>query len=200
MPVPCGTKPYMTSSPAVVSTYWASQRPGWPRGKPQQIWPKWPLRVSFYSRNPEHRGEWEEWAYCFICPQIYLDQFAYSTFECISGKLESDQSCLNILNIYRPPGPASTFFNEFQDILPYVAWLPRDLAPMGDFNLHIDSSSSGIRRFTDISESFGLDQYVNFRTHFHGCYVVSLSYWKWETSPGQILYDLRGFLTLYMHR
>ena len=30
-----------------------------------------------------------------------------SSFECISGKLECGRACLNILNIYRPPGPCS---------------------------------------------------------------------------------------------
>ena len=35
-----------------------------------------------------------------------------SSFECISGKLKSGWACFNILNIYRPPGPASSFFSE----------------------------------------------------------------------------------------
>ena len=34
-----------------------------------------------------------------------------TSFEAISGKLECGQSCLIILNIYRPPGPATAFFN-----------------------------------------------------------------------------------------
>ena len=32
-----------------------------------------------------------------------------TSFECVSGILECDQSCLNILNICLPPGPATTF-------------------------------------------------------------------------------------------
>ena len=64
-----------------------------------------------------------------------------SSFECISGKLECGRACLNILNIYRPPGPASSFFNELQDLLVYLASLPHDLVLMGDFNLHLESSS-----------------------------------------------------------
>ena len=34
-----------------------------------------------------------------------------SSFESISGTLECGQSCLNVLNIYRPPGPSIGDFN-----------------------------------------------------------------------------------------
>ena len=40
-----------------------------------------------------------------------------TSFEAISGKLECGQSCLIILNIYRPPGPATTFFSELKYLL-----------------------------------------------------------------------------------
>ena len=63
----------------------------------------------------------------------------------MSGKLECGRACLNILNIYRPPGPASSFFSELQDLLFYIASLPHDLLLMGDFNLHLESSSSDVR-------------------------------------------------------
>ena len=91
-----------------------------------------------------------------------------SSFECISGKLEYGRACLNILNIYRPPGPASSFFSELQDLLVYLASLPHDLVLMGDFNLHVESSSSDVRLLTGILESFDLNQHVNFPTHIHG--------------------------------
>ena len=67
-----------------------------------------------------------------------------SCFECISGKLECGRACLNILNIYGPPGPASLFFSELQDLLVYLASLPHDLVLMGDLNLHLESSSSDV--------------------------------------------------------
>ena len=91
-----------------------------------------------------------------------------SSFECISGKLECGRACLNILHIYRPPGPASSFFSELQDLLVYLASLPHDLVLMGDFNLHLESSSSDVRQLTGILESFDLNQHVNFPTHIHG--------------------------------
>ena len=71
-----------------------------------------------------------------------------TSFEAISGKLECGQSCLIILNIYRPPGPATAFFSEIQDILSYISTLPHDLALIGDFNLRIDSSSSDAGRLS----------------------------------------------------
>ena len=91
-----------------------------------------------------------------------------SSFECISGKLACRRACLNILNIYRPPGPASSFFSELQDLLVYLASLPHDLVLMGEFNLHLESSSSDVRQITSILESFDLNQHVNFPTHIHG--------------------------------
>ena len=39
---------------------------------------------------------------------------------------------------------------------------------MGDFNLHVDTSSSDVRQFADILESFDLDQRVDFPTHIQG--------------------------------
>ena len=39
---------------------------------------------------------------------------------------------------------------------------------MGDFNLHLESSSSDVRQLTGILESVDLNQHVNFPTHFHG--------------------------------
>ena len=109
-----------------------------------------------------------------------------SSFECISGKLECGRACLNILNIHRPPGPASSFFSELQDLLFYLASLPHDLVLIGDCNLHFESSSSDIRQLTGILESFDLNQHVNIPTHSHDhsldvmsfsnrCNVVSVS-------------------------
>ena len=91
-----------------------------------------------------------------------------TSFEAISGKLECGQSCLIILNIYHPPGPATAFFSELQDILSYISTHPHDLALMGDFNLRIDSSSSDGGRLSGILDSFDLHQYVDFPTHIHG--------------------------------
>ena len=95
-----------------------------------------------------------------------------SSFEAISGKLKCGQSCLIILNIYRSPGPATAFFSGLQDILSYISTLPYDLALMEDFNLPIDSSSSGAGQLSGILDTFDLQhQYVDFPTHIHGHYL-----------------------------
>ena len=74
-------------------------------------------------------------------------------FQSIPGKLEWDQFHLNSLHIYRPPGPATTFFNEFQGLSSNMALLPDDLVLMGDFNLSTDSSLLDVRQPTGILES-----------------------------------------------
>ena len=91
-----------------------------------------------------------------------------TSFKAISGKFECGQSCLIILNIYRPPGPATAFFSELQDILSYISTLPHNLALMGDFNLRIDSSSSDAGRLSGILDSFDFHQYADFPTNIHG--------------------------------
>ena len=109
------------------------------------------------------RGEGDSWPVCFhffYCSLIQSNQLPTQVnFESTSSKIECSQLCHNILNIYHSSGPASTFFKEFQDILSYMASLPQDLLLMGDFNLHIDSSSSGARYLTCILEFFDLNQY-----------------------------------------
>ena len=76
-----------------------------------------------------------------------------TSFEAISGKLECGQSCLIILNIYRPPGPVTAFFSELQDILSYISTLPRDLALMGDFSLPHHLTLDGYLVFWTLSTS-----------------------------------------------
>ena len=49
-----------------------------------------------------------------------IGQPTRTSFDAISGKHECGQSCLIILNIYRPPGPANAFFSELEDILSYI--------------------------------------------------------------------------------
>ena len=92
---------------------------------------------------------------------------ARKSFEAISGKLECGLSCFIVLNIYRPPGPATTFFSELQDILSYIFTIPYDLALMGDLNLCIDPLSSDAGQLSGILGSFNLLQYVDSTTHTH---------------------------------
>ena len=83
-------------------------------------------------------------------------------------RIDFGQNCLNILNIYRPPGTTSTFFEEFQEILSYLSILPNDFMLLGDFNIHVDTPSSISEQFDDILTSYELKQRVDFPTHIHG--------------------------------
>ena len=69
-------------------------------------------------------------------------------------------------NMYRPPGPASAFFSELQDIVTYMAALPHHLVLMGDLILHIESSTWDVRQLSGILESFDLNQQVSFPIRF----------------------------------
>ena len=91
-----------------------------------------------------------------------------TSFEAMSGKLECGQSCFIIINIYRPPGPATTLFSELQDKLSYISTLPHDVALMRDFNICIHFSSSDAGQCFIILESFNLLQYVDVPTYIHG--------------------------------
>ena len=73
---------------------------------------------------------------------------------------------------------------------------------MGDFNLHIESSSSDVRQHTGILESFDLNQHVNFPTNIHGhsldgmifskgCDVLSVSPSDVISDPFSVIADLK---------
>ena len=152
-----------------ISTFWASLRPGWPRETSTDLAEMTPKGFSFFHKPWTQRrgggvGQFISVAHKFNS----ISMPTQSSFESIYGTLEYGQSCLNVLNIYRPSGPSTIFVSELQDIMSYMASLPHDLVLMGDFNLHLESSSSDVRQLTGILESFNLDQYVNFPTHVRG--------------------------------
>jgi len=93
---------------------------------------------------------------------------AGASFEAMCGTVSDGKVCLNILNVYRPPGACNGFFDEFQDVLCHLASLPHNMVVLGDFNLHVDSDSSQTAQFLDILSSFNLRQNVDFPTHIHG--------------------------------
>ena len=74
---------------------------------------------------------------------------------------------------------------------------------MGDFNLHIESSSSDVRQLTGILEYFDLNQHVNFPTPIHGhfldvmifskgCYVLSVSPYDAIFDHFSVIADLKN--------
>ena len=61
---------------------------------------------------------------------------------------------------------------------------------MGDFNLHIESSSSDVRQLTGILKSFDLNQHVTFPTYIHG-HSLDVMIWcgVFSVSPSHAISD-----------
>ena len=70
--------------------------------------------------------------------------------------------------IYRPPGPAALFLKDFSDFLSSIIKLESVLI-LGDFNLHIDDSSScSGKELLSLTEAFNFEQHVSEPTHQKG--------------------------------
>ncbi len=70
--------------------------------------------------------------------------------------------------IYRPPGPASVFLNDFTEFLASIIKLEKVLI-IGDFNLHIDKVSCNMAAdLLSITDSFNFTQHVSGPTHSKG--------------------------------
>ena len=71
------------------------------------------------------------------------------------------------MNIYRPPSSStSTFFEHFQSLLEDIHLTTENLAIIGDFNLHFETTCSNSKTFHSLINSFDLIQKVNYR-HTH---------------------------------
>ena len=72
------------------------------------------------------------------------------------------------MNIYRPPSSStSTFLEHFQSLLEDIHLTTENLAIIGDFNLHLETTCSNSKTFHSLINSFDLIQKVNFPTHIH---------------------------------
>ncbi|XP_060601863.1 uncharacterized protein LOC132755083 [Ruditapes philippinarum] len=77
---------------------------------------------------------------------------------------------LHIMGVYRPPSLAtnSQFVSDFSEFIENIVPQYSNLMIMGDFNLHIDDSSSVTADFKDSLFAMGLTQHVDFSTHIGG--------------------------------
>ncbi|KAJ8017673.1 hypothetical protein HOLleu_44756 [Holothuria leucospilota] len=82
---------------------------------------------------------------------------------------------LRVIVVYRPPYSAShpvsftTFLSEFSDLLENVVPGPHNLIILGDFNIHVDDQCDpSTLRFTDLLDSFDLENKVSSATHTSG--------------------------------
>ena len=109
----------------------------------------------------------------FISDALYFSQISLphqSSIEaiCCTVATGPGTSRFIILNLYRPPGSDTVFFDEFQNILSSLTTTYQNLVITGDFNLHIDTSSYCTKVFHDVLSSFDLQQLISFPTHSHG--------------------------------
>ncbi|KAF7229196.1 transcript variant X3, partial [Nothobranchius furzeri] len=70
--------------------------------------------------------------------------------------------------VYRPPGPNSSFLQEFSDFLSFTVKLSR-LVIVGDFNIHVDDPFDHFAmNFSSLMDSFSFTQHVSGPTHTRG--------------------------------
>ena len=92
-----------------------------------------------------------------------------STFENFLIKISLNKESFYFLNIYRPPSSStSTFFEHFQSLLEDIHFTTENLAIIGDFNLHLETTCSNSKTFHSLINSFDFIHKVNFPTHIHG--------------------------------
>uniref|UniRef100_A0AAQ5ZK56 Reverse transcriptase domain-containing protein n=1 Tax=Amphiprion ocellaris TaxID=80972 RepID=A0AAQ5ZK56_AMPOC len=91
-----------------------------------------------------------------------------STFECLAFKCEYPTRVTVIL-IYRPPKPNSLFLSEIHDLLMSFCSTTTNILILGDFNIHVDSSSNHtVEEFLQVLDCFDLKQHVDVPTHDRG--------------------------------
>ncbi|KAJ8046931.1 Adhesion G-protein coupled receptor G6 [Holothuria leucospilota] len=98
-----------------------------------------------------------------------------TSFEFSDWHLSYRNFRLRVIVVYRPPYSAShpvsftTFLSEFSDLLENVVPSPHNLIILGDFNIHVDDQCDpSTLRFTDLLDSFDLENKVSSPTHTSG--------------------------------
>ena len=82
-----------------------------------------------------------------------------------------NSNAVHLVIVYRPPGSATSFkdfLNEFSNVLDSQLFKQASLIISGDFNIHVDSTSSDARGFCDVLSAYGLDQHIHQKTHVRG--------------------------------
>ncbi|KAG5274109.1 hypothetical protein AALO_G00159280 [Alosa alosa] len=90
-----------------------------------------------------------------------------SSFECLHFTL-SGATQLQVVLVYRPP-KASCFLQEFSDLLALVCPMSPATLILGDFNIHVDSSSCSFAvDFLSLLDCFDIKQHLQGPTHAKG--------------------------------
>ena len=92
-----------------------------------------------------------------------------TSFEFSEWIIKAPDVRFRIVVLYRPPQPASIFFEEFSTYLETVITCQEPLIITGDFNIHVDTPGNAeAGKFQDIIGNFGLNQIVTDQTHQSG--------------------------------
>ena len=102
-----------------------------------------------------------------------LDSPTYTSFENIVIGIGSSTSPFTIACVYRPPGSCSDeFFDQFLNLFEYLSSVSSSFFMCGDFNIHVDTTSSDSTKFLSCLDSCNITQHVRTPTHLHGHILV----------------------------
>ena len=116
----------------------------------------------------------------------------FKSFEHMEVTLFS-ASLVRLFLIYRPPVSAkdqhtiTDFMEEFATFLEYATLQSGNLILLGDFNIHVDCTSTHALKFNKILESVNLEQHVSEPTHVKGHTLDLVISRKGESHLGEML-------------
>ncbi|CAJ0964275.1 unnamed protein product [Ranitomeya imitator] len=87
---------------------------------------------------------------------------------CVHSVRIYSPSNLQVAVIYRPPGPATAFIDQFSTWLLHFLSADTPTIIMGDFNIPIDTLQSTASKLLSLTSSFGLTQWSSAATHTDG--------------------------------
>ena len=97
-----------------------------------------------------------------------LDSPTYTTFENLVIDIGSSTSPFMIACVYRPPGSCSDeFLDQFLNFFEYLSSVSSSFLMCGDFNIHVDTSSSDSTKFLNCLDSCNIAQHVHSPTWSH---------------------------------
>ncbi len=104
-----------------------------------------------------------------------LPSKSFSSFEHLMASIATNKAHITLVVIYRPPtsgknkATITDFLAEFSTLLEEICVSPGHLIIAGDFNLHVNNTSSQpANKFLNLINSFNLTQHVNASTHCSG--------------------------------
>jgi len=93
----------------------------------------------------------------------------FNSFEHIVVNVKWLGHCLNFVSVYRPPNlSCSDFCDDFVSFIGFTSTLSSPTIISGDFNIHVDTSSSNSKCFKSMLDTCNLVQHIDFPTHIHG--------------------------------